>query len=328
MPWLPVAQAADSSTTGSTVTEPMTTDQQHILVPSATMEEVVVTGTREGPRLWKVSRQGHVLWILGTLTPLPDKMKWESQVVEDVLRQSQLVLPQIEIKPNVSLFGLLPLYLQVRRTSRLPDDDRIEQWLSPELYQRFINLQSRYAPDDKTLLKLRPLAAAGQLYRKAITANGLKSGGEVQDAVLKLARKYHVKVQELTIRVDDPRGILKQADTISREAEVACLDATMVRLERDMGAMKRRASSWALGDLATFTHIDYPQQRGACWDALTSIPRVQAVSTQIVDEWYQAAVTALSEHESTLGLRSIDDLLAEDGVLERFRAAGYVVEQP
>ena len=53
---------------------------------AAPMEEVVVTGEHEGPRLWKVHKDNdHVLWILGTVTPLPKKMIWQSDAVENVL---------------------------------------------------------------------------------------------------------------------------------------------------------------------------------------------------------------------------------------------------
>lgn len=292
------------------------------------MEEVVVTGSRAGPRLWKVSRDGHVLWILGTLNPLPAKMTWDASAVEEVLKESQLVLTQVEVKPDVSIFGMLPLYLQARRVSRLPKDETIEQWLPDTLYQRLLTLQQRYAANDDSLLRLRPLAAAGQIYRKAVTANGLKGGGEVQDAVLKLARRHKVKVEEPTIKVDDPRDILRQADLIDRNAEVACLDATLSRIEHHMGAMQQRAALWALGDISGFTRVDYPKQTVSCWDALLSIPRVKDVRERIVDEWFQAAQRALERNTSTVALRFIDDLLAEDGVLAKFRAAGYRVEQP
>ena len=35
--------------------------------------QVVISGRYRGPRLWRVSRDGHVLWVLGTVSPLPKK---------------------------------------------------------------------------------------------------------------------------------------------------------------------------------------------------------------------------------------------------------------
>ena len=37
-------------------------------------EEVLVTGERPGPGLWKISKDNHVLWILGTHAPLAKAM--------------------------------------------------------------------------------------------------------------------------------------------------------------------------------------------------------------------------------------------------------------
>ena len=37
----------------------------------AELEPIVVSGVQPGPGLWKVSRGGHVLWVLCVLSPVP-----------------------------------------------------------------------------------------------------------------------------------------------------------------------------------------------------------------------------------------------------------------
>src|SRR5579863_923504 len=44
---------------------------------AAPMAEVVAEGEHAGPRMWTVRSGAHVLWILGTITPLPKKMIWQ-----------------------------------------------------------------------------------------------------------------------------------------------------------------------------------------------------------------------------------------------------------
>src|SRR5579872_7166073 len=61
--------------------------------PAEPAEEVVVQGKHEGPRMWRISKDNHVMWILGTISPLPKKMTWQSDSVEEVLQQTQEVLP-------------------------------------------------------------------------------------------------------------------------------------------------------------------------------------------------------------------------------------------
>ena len=66
-----------------------------------TEETVVVTGDQPGPGLWLVRKDGHDLWILGTLNPLPAKMQWQSKQVEDVIANAQEA-----IRPPSVLLGL------------------------------------------------------------------------------------------------------------------------------------------------------------------------------------------------------------------------------
>ena len=83
----------------------------------AELAAVTVSGVQPGPGLWKVSRGAHVLWVLGTQSPLPRDMQWQSQEVAEVISHSQQVLlsPSIKVKADVGFFGklfLLPLGLQ------------------------------------------------------------------------------------------------------------------------------------------------------------------------------------------------------------------------
>jgi hypothetical protein len=42
--------------------------------PDVVLGEVLVIGEQPGPALWKVSTDDHVLWIMGTYSPLPKQM--------------------------------------------------------------------------------------------------------------------------------------------------------------------------------------------------------------------------------------------------------------
>ncbi len=79
------------------------------------LDEVDVLGNAPGPRLWKVTKGDHVLWLLGTLDHVPKRMSWHSNEVEQALRHSQQVLTSV---PGVSAhFGpimAVRLYAQWR----------------------------------------------------------------------------------------------------------------------------------------------------------------------------------------------------------------------
>ena len=59
---------------------------------AAPASQVPVSGKRPGPGLWKVSKDGHVMWVVGMYAPLPPKMEWDDSRVERLIAQSQEVL--------------------------------------------------------------------------------------------------------------------------------------------------------------------------------------------------------------------------------------------
>src|SRR5687768_1077919 len=44
-------------------------------LPTTVLDTVVVSGKQPGPGLWKVSNDDHVMWVLGTISPLPKRME-------------------------------------------------------------------------------------------------------------------------------------------------------------------------------------------------------------------------------------------------------------
>ena len=293
------------------------------------IEEIEVVGERPGPGMWRVSKGDHVLWLFGTLDPLPKRMTWRSRDVEAVIAQSQEILPSLpSVSPNIGPISAIKFYLQWRRTEKIPEHSHLKDWLSPSLYARFAALKMRYAPHDGRIEELRPLFAARRLYEKAIDASDLTSHNDIQDAVLKLARKHDVSIKRTSLRIEDPRGVLDEVGEIPRDAEIGCLDATVERLETDLVAMQARARDWAIGDVEALRRLPFPKQRRVCQDAVVSSPRVKALIDQAVADWDAALDAALARNRSTLAMRPIYDLMAPDGTLARLRARGYVIEGP
>ena len=291
--------------------------------------EIEVTGERPGPGMWKVSKGDHVLWIMGTLEPLPKKMTWRSKAVEEVLAQSQEVLPS---RPAFGFswnpIAALRLYWQWRGLQKNPDHATLQATLPAALYARVSALRSKYAPRDSQLEDLRPMVAALRLFEKGIDASGLSFHHEVQNAVLKLAERRGVRVHKMTLPIDDPRGLLKEIGQIPVQAQIGCLETTVARLESDLSAMKARAAAWAVGDVDALRRLPLPEQQAACLAALSNSARFKELNARSDRAWMQGADEALASNTSTLALKSIYDLLGPSGILERFRAQGYAVEGP
>jgi uncharacterized protein YbaP (TraB family) len=112
------------------------------------------------------------------------------------------------------------------------------------------------------------------------------------------------------------------------DAQLLCLETTITRLESDVDAMKARARAWAVGDVDALRALPYADQLAACWSAVTSAPRLKALSEEARGAWFAAAELALAKNTTTLALAGMDRLLGPDGALATFRERGYTIEGP
>ena len=176
------------------------------------MEAVVVAGVQPGPGLWKVRQGDHLLYVLGTQSPLPKNITWRSDEVDQVLQLADEVLasPGISVGTDIGFFRGLTLLPSAMKASKNPDGQKLQDVLPPALYARWAVLKQRYMGRDGGIEKKRPLIAAFQLYSEALSDSGLREGGVINpviDAVLK-RRKMKRTPTVLNIKLDDPRAAL------------------------------------------------------------------------------------------------------------------------
>ncbi len=301
---------------------------------AAAIQEVLVTGEQSGPGMWHVSKDGHELWILGTLDPLPKHMTWRSRDADEVIARSQAVIAPPGVDVSVGFFkGLaaLPALLGARtnRNGRTLRDE-----LPETVYERWLALREAYLDDDEDLERLRPSVAAHELYKRAIERSGLVSGDTVWRIVEKLARRHKVPVTAMTIEIvlDDPRGTIRQLGKIPHDQDVACLASTLLTLESALQPMRRRATLWAIGDVEGLRTLPFTDQRATCLDAITAVPelrdRVLTLRDQLVDHWLSAAQLALATNQTSFAVLPIGQLLEADGWPARLRTRGYIVDEP
>jgi uncharacterized protein YbaP (TraB family) len=291
--------------------------------------QVVISGRYRGPKLWRVSKGDHALWVLGTVAPLPKRMVWQTDDIQRLLRQTQEVIPAW---PSVSIgfhpFTALHLYALWREAQTNPNRLPLKAVLPPALYARFSTLKLRYAPRDQRIEQLRPILAARRLYNDALAASDLTPHNDIQRTVLGLAREASVPIHQEKLLVKDPVDVMRDLTEIPRSAEVACLQSVVTRLETDVGPMQTRARAWALGDVALLRRLPHTDNRATCLDAVSGSERVRALLAQAQQEWMAAAVQALDRNQTTLALQSMDLLLGADGTLATLGRMGYRIEGP
>jgi len=311
-------------------------DVQTMPAPAAsdTFEELLVTGERPGPGMWRVSKDGHALYILATLEPLPKQMTWRSAAVEARIAASQVVIAPPQVSTDVGFFRGLTLLPALLRARRSPDGQTLEQALPHDLYMRWLALRVKYLGNGASDELTRPILAALDLYLHALDESGLTDDDAVWDVVEKTARRQHVPILPVTIKlaIDDPKASIRQFGEIPREAETACLEKTMERVESDLPAMRQRANLWSLGDVQGLKAQHYPDERIVCLDAFFSVPKLrdqlQRAKMQIDAAWLVAAEVALAKNESSFAILPLTEMLKPDGWLDKLRSRGYAIEEP
>lgn len=327
----PEQSVADQSAADEPASDQPTSEES---TSGEAMEEVIVSGEQPGPPLWKVSRGDHVMWVLGTIIPLPKKITWHSKEVESVIGHAKQIIAQETVSANIGFFRgmrLLPAALRARKN---PDGAELMDIVPPDLYARWAKLKAIYIGRDKGVESWRPMLAGFELYTKALDKSGLARSNVVWPTVRQLAKKHDVPVIEtqLKVELDDPKGLLKDFTETPRDVDIACFRATIERLETDLEPMKQRAAAWSVGDVETLERLMTRTQEATCLDAVTSVPSLQdeykKIRARALVEWMSLVERALATNDVTLAILPMTDLLSPTGRLQQLQAKGYVVEKP
>ena len=303
----------------------------------AQLDTIVVTGAQPGPGLWKVTQGEHVLWVLGTLMPLPRRMQWQSGEVEATLLSAQELLrePGVSINSKIGFFGrlaLLPALLGVREN---PGHVHLDTLLPAELHARWAALKAKYIGRNDAIERWRPILAAMKLYEAALKKTGLTTDDIVEDRLRKVAKKAGIAETKIrvTYEIKDPKAALKDFKRASLDDQ-DCLRRTLDYLESDLGAMTAAANAWATGDLAALRTLPLESQWRRCSEVLTEASFLRSRGVVDVEErvrqaWLDAARTSLERNQVTFALLPISELLRDDGDLARLCAdSGCSIEAP
>jgi TraB/PrgY/gumN family len=301
---------------------------------SSSLDEILVTGTRPGPGLWRVSKGDHELWILATLVPLPKNMTWRSQLVGTRIANSQLVLAPPEITADVGFFQIPKYAPALVSSQKIPDEQTLDQIVPHDLYIRWLSLRGKYFGNGHYDEHTRPMLVALHLYQHALDQFGLTSEESVWRTVEQIAAHHRVRILPVTIklRLDSPEAWIHEFNQVPRDQEVECLEKTIERLETDLLPMGQRANMWSVGDIDGLRAAHFPDDRITCFDALFSVARLHSqlaqAEAQLTDAWLAAADDALDKNSSSFAVLPIGEVLAPDGWLAKLRARGYAVRDP
>jgi hypothetical protein len=327
------------------------------------METVLVTGEQPGPGLWKVSRDGHVMWVLGSIYEVPETITWQTREMEARIAESQEVLypgwPDVRL--DVSAFQFVTLVPSAYKAAKNPGGAMLKDVLSPEAYATWLRLKQKYLGDDDDIEKYRPMVAEDKL-NTAMSKEAWKAWKgirfiPVDSVVHKAAKKHNVRIHTLPavkhrIKVEKPRAILKAARNMDL-AEGECVGRNLARMEKRAAAGLQAidvaaTNAWATGDLETLRAKAVPDPdlqsedcTTAALDAATEKPteisrgldlfKQQEELSKLAGQeaehnWVEAAEAALAKNVSTFAVLPIHLVTNEWVYIGNLKRKGYVVE--
>ena len=303
---------------------------------STVLPAVTVTGEQPGPGLWKVSKGDHVMWVLGTLTPLPKGMEWRSSEVEDTVAHSQEVLeaPKAEVKADIGFFGKLFLMPSVYSARKNPGGASLQQILPAQMYARWEAVKPQYFGNDRRIESWRPILVALELYKKALAKAGLTSRNDINKLVFNLADKHGVKRVPVRYKlvVEHPRAALDALKQTNLH-DISCFNQTLDTVQNDMAVLTERANAWSTGDIQTLRSYAVDDRYQSCLIAVINAQFAEELGLRDLPKrmeqaWLKEAEAALANNTQTFAVLPMEQVLSSDGYLAQLQALGYTVEAP
>lgn len=303
------------------------------------LETVVVTGTLPGPSLWRVRNGENDLYILGSHSPLPAGMEWDSLEVEEILATAQEVLAPSGAEAKLSAGDMFKISLLARSANaatKIPSRQTLEDLLPPSTFSEWEVLRAKYLPNDRGVDRQRPIFASQELYYRAIEASGMTRGGVVWNRIAAIAENRGIAIKqtkiEFPLEIDRKKykaGIA--AITESQVDETTCFAQTVNSLEADLELMRKGANAWATGDLDLIRTLSLIDPQPACkkvYDQLMGFQHRPELDALADDAWVAAAKDSLSKNNTTFAVLPLQKLMGPSSLVERLRSAGYRIEAP
>lgn len=306
-------------------------------VPAAGERVLDTTVVRmPGPGMWKVRKGDNTLWILGTVSPLPAGMAWNSSKARSILKQADAVIaaPSVVVDADIGFFGKLALLPSLVGVRSNPDDKELRDVLPPALYARWQGLKQRYIGRDNSVEEWRPIFAGMKLYEEAIRRNGLSARDVVRaelDDTMKARGLKPVSVAA-RVKVKNPKAVVKEFKS-AQFADVECFEKTLDRVEHDLAALSARATAWATGDVHALGTLRNPDLGDVCERAMlggqfAARHGLDTLEAEARRKWLSEAEASLSRHRVTFAVLPMNDVLGSNGLVAALAAKGYVVEAP
>jgi hypothetical protein len=116
--------------------------------------------------------------------------------------------------------------------------------------------------------------------------------------------------------------------TMPPATENACVEASLVTMEKDLPRLRDRADAWASGNIERIRSLREPAEVDACRAALDAGTGASELIATVRRTWVDNMDHNLQHDGVTVAVVNMDMLLEKGGILDELRAKGYAIEGP
>jgi uncharacterized protein YbaP (TraB family) len=284
--------------------------------PDATLvEELVVTARLPGPAWWRVSDGDTTVYVLGAPSVAPKHQDWDRQWFERRLEgANEVILPFNGLK--VRLMGAPgAAFSYLRLKSSRPFEDSLDG----AARARFVAARTRLGQPADHYKTTHPLAAGLMLTNDYRDKEGLTTTDPTK-LIKYLAQRKKVRIVQ---RAYDLGPLLGAVARTSKAAGSTCLDEVLHEVEAGPGGVRAASRAWAAGDVAGALNAERSYER-----CIAVTPGALAFDAKVKSDLIADIEGALKTPGHAIAVAPLRTLLAQGGVLDRLRAAGYTVKTP
>jgi uncharacterized protein YbaP (TraB family) len=285
---------------------------------SQMVAELEVVKRLPGPALWRVTRGGSEVIILGSLQPLPHLLAWDTSRIENALDGANALLVPPEPKAGVmDVVGFV-----FNRGALELHGKTLQTVLPPPEQARFQRLMTTIHASPEHYEHWKPAIAGFVLigdWRKAV---GLSDAKPIS-TVVKLAQAEHVPIRHVGDFAAAP--LVKTIAGLSDAASLACFDAALDDIDREAAHAPAAAKAWANADLKAVGQAYSVSVFERC---LMQSPSVQNLVARDTALGVQEIEEALTHPGKTVAIIDLSFLIPPGGILDQLKAKGETITVP
>ncbi len=287
------------------------------------MEVVVVNAAQQGPALWHMKKGESDVWILGTVGMMPKALAWNNARLTQVIEGAQQVLLPPKAETGVfDVFEISWFLLTHWGSLSMPDGQKLEDTLSPDLKARFVKAREELGKKQDRYEDRNPMVAGFMLLGDF--AEKEKLAGEMpESAAEKIARAKHVPVRR--VAEYDAMPLVKEMLKLAPQERYTCFENALTDYETLRVHAVPAAEAWAVGSVSGIKAHYSSSLLESC---IKQSKRFGELDHRAVNDMLRAVREALSKPGKTVLVIDVGWMFRNKGVAEQLKAEGVTIEGP